>query len=551
MKTKFTSFYVLLFIALNQLFAQDTVRQLPKEWDGLVYGARIMDRFEPIQKNGKLTSNVWGAKGVIPRYVDNGIEDSEWSYWGGNILKDDAGKYHQFVCRWREDSKKGHMEWPNSIVVHAISDKPNGSFKVLETIGKGHNPEAHQLTDGRFFIYVQNGFYLANTLSGSWTYQAFVFDQRQRPIQDHISNCTFAQPEDGSYLMICRGGGIWFSQSGLPPYLQVSQKTIYPPYEGHYEDPVVWRTGYLYHAIVNDWLGRIAYYLISPDGINWKLEPGTAYAPGIAKYEDGTLEDWYKFERIKIYQDKYGRAILANFAVIDTIKQSDMGSDNHSSKNIAIPLTVERFITLLNPQKIDESTTKIQLKIQAEEGFNPQKDIDLKSLRFGAPEKANYGKGCQIIATEKSGSDLILIFDGKNNGFTNDDFTGKLIGKTKKGKLIFGYAKLPWIDYKMQALSAKYPELLNHGKNLKIEMEVQNFGQVNSAPSPVKIEYLKDGVYTLLCTGKVPELALFAKTTVVFNAKKIADINTPVEIKVTIDQENQKPAVLSGAVIIR
>ena len=70
-------------------------------------------------------------------------------------------------------------------------------------------------------------------------------------------------------------------------------------------------------------------------------------------------------------------------------------------------------------------------------------------------------------------------------------------------------------------------------------------------PSPVKIEYLKDGVYTLLCTGKVPELALFAKTTVVFNAKKIADINTPVEIKVTIDQENQKPAVLSGAVIIR
>jgi hypothetical protein len=31
--------------------------------------------------------------------------------------------------------------------------------------------------------------------------------------------------------------------------------------------------------IVNDWLGRIAYYLRSKDGIHWVVDPGEAYTP--------------------------------------------------------------------------------------------------------------------------------------------------------------------------------------------------------------------------------------------------------------------------------
>ncbi|MGM0574010.1 MAG: glycoside hydrolase family protein, partial [Bacteroidota bacterium] len=46
---------------------------------------------------------------------------------------------------------------------------------------------------------------------------------------------------------------------------------------GHYEDPVVWRTEVQYHTIVNDWMGRTAYHLRSPDGINWKEDAGEAY----------------------------------------------------------------------------------------------------------------------------------------------------------------------------------------------------------------------------------------------------------------------------------
>lgn len=70
--------------------------------------------------------------------------------------------------------------------------------------------------------------------------------------------------------------------------------------------------------------------------------------PGIAKYEDGTVEDWYKYEPIKMLQDEYGRAYQANFVVIDSSKWGDLGNDRHSSKNIGIPLTKGKLLTIVD-----------------------------------------------------------------------------------------------------------------------------------------------------------------------------------------------------------
>ena len=75
-----------LLLISNVTFSQVTERERPKEWDQLVNGARFMDRFLPMKGN-KLSSDTWGTAGVRPRYVDNGIEDRIWSYWGGNIRK--------------------------------------------------------------------------------------------------------------------------------------------------------------------------------------------------------------------------------------------------------------------------------------------------------------------------------------------------------------------------------------------------------------------------------------------------------------------------------
>ena len=507
-----------LLLISNVTFSQVTERERPKEWDQLVNGARFMDRFLPMKGN-KLSSDTWGTAGVRPRYVDNGIEDRIWSYWGGNIRKGEDGKYHLMVCGWLEASPKGHMEWGNSWVFNTVSDNLTGPFKPVNIIGKGHNPEIFRAKDGRYVIYVINGRYVSDDINGKWEYGKFDFNARDRRIIEGLSNLSFAQREDSSYIMVCRGGGIWISRDGLSEYNQLTDSRVYPNVKGRFEDPVIWRDHIQYHMIVNDWLGRIAFYLRSKDGVNWVTDPGEAYMPGIAVHEDGRAEDWFKYERIKMYQDKYGRAVQANFAVIDTLKNEDKPFDNHSSKNISIPLNPGVLLTILDKKPITAQTKTIRLKIQAEDGFNPQTEIDLNSLRFGASTEVNYGRGSKLLKTETDGNDLIVTFDGKGNGMTEDEFAPKLIGKYKNGKMLYGYARLPYIDYIEPILSARAPVFVQSDKGWEGNIEVQNFGQVSSQKASVKIEYKKDGKMIKVASATVPPLTPYEKTDVRFVTK--------------------------------
>ncbi|MDO6809670.1 glycoside hydrolase family protein [Zobellia galactanivorans] len=548
-----TVYHVLLLTILVGLYgeAQDVKRLRPAEWEGVVYGGRFMDRFLPLPKEGELTSNTWGQEMVKPRYLDNGIEDATWSYWGGNIHRDLTGKYNLFVCRWLEDNPMGHMAWPTSEVVRAVSDKPHGPYRVVQVIGPGHNPEMQQLKDGRYFLNVNHSYYLSEKLEGPWKKFPFTFDARNRHIDAHIANNTFAKREDGSMLMVSRGGGIWISETGLPPYHQITSQSVYPPYKGKYEDPVVWRTHIQYHLIVNDWQGRIAYYLRSKDGIHWKLDAGEAYVPGIARHKDGRIEGWYKFERIKVLQDEYGRAYQANFAVSDTIKRQDFGNDNHSSKNICIPLTVGKLIELVNQDEIGPDTEKIQLLIKAEPGFDPHKDIHIKSLRFGAPEVVDYGQGCRVLKTEKVGSGLLVTFTGKGNGISDYNFVAKLLGKTKKGELLFGYARLPWITYIEPMLSSKFPELSLNGEKLKANIEIENFGQVASQTVDLLIEYLDQNEWKMFSKETMGPLQPYEKKNMTLWGIKIGKRNESVQLRISIKEKERLLDVLEGPVIVR
>ena len=210
---------------------------------------------------------------------------------------------------------------------------------------------------------------------------------------------------------------------------------------------MVWRTEVQYHTIVNDWYGRTAYHLRSKDGVHWKEDPGEAYTIDFDGYEDGTKVRWYKYERPKILQDQYGRATHLYLAVIDVPKKEDLSKDNHSSKNIVLPLVVGRRLKILNTDKITADTKTIRLQILAEEGFDPHADVDVDSLRFGAPEEVDFGRGCKPIGSEKAGKNLVVTFDAAGHGITDDNFAAKLIGKTTEGKLLFGYSRLPGVDY--------------------------------------------------------------------------------------------------------
>lgn len=473
----------------TSLHAQITERERPAEWKQLIKGARFMDRFLPMP-DGKQSKGIWGADNIQNRYVDNGIELPETSFWGGNILQTSDGKYHLYVCGWPENSPKGHMFWSNSTVYHAVCDNSVGPFKVQNSVGKGHNPEAFRLKDGRVVVYVIDGYYMADKEdSDVWTYGKFNFEPRDRKIIEGLSNLTFTRRPDDSYLMVCRGGGVWISKDGLSTYHQLTDKRVYPAVEGRFEDPVVWRDSLQYHLIVNDWLGRIAFYQRSKDGVHWVTEQGEAYVPGISYHKNGEVEHWFKYERAKVFQDEHGRAIQMNFAVIDTVKWEDQPNDRHSSKNISIPLNRGLLLSVLTEKEITPSTRTIEVRIAAEEGFDPQTEVDVQSLRFGTFTEVNFGRGARVLKTRNSGKDLIVVFSGKGSGITLDEFAPKMIGQDKNGNMLYGYARLPYFDYQPALLSARRPVYDKEKSEWKVE--VQNFGL--SASKPAEVEVICNG----------------------------------------------------------
>ena len=236
------------------------------------------------------------------------------------------------------------------------------------------------------------------------------------------------------------------------------------------------------------------------------VEQGEAYVPGVSVHRDGEVEYWFKYERPKVFQDKEGRAVQMNFAVIDTLKWEDLPGDRHSSKNICIPLNKGLLLSVLNEEPITAATKRIEVRIKAEPDFHPQTDVDVESLRFGSYNEVNFGRGCKPVKTRKEGDDLIIVFNGKGSGITADEFAPKLIGRDVKGNLLYGYARLPYVDYTPALLSARRP-IYDKQQNVW-KVQVENFGLSASQPTEVEI-YSAD---QSLAKGEVPVLAPYEKT---------------------------------------
>lgn len=468
---KRTLVFLTLSCLVAGLHAQVEERERPAEWSQLVEGGRYMDRFETMPES-RLAHASWGALAVRNRYVDNGIEQDGMSFWGGNIIRDKDGFCHLYVCGWPEDSPSGHMFWSNSTVFHAISPRPSGPYRIQNSIGKGHNPEAYLLDDGRIVVYTIDGYYISDSPEGPWVFGRFDFDARGHRIIEGLSNLTFCRRDDGSRLMVCRGGGVWISRDGLQPWRQITSERIYPDVEGRFEDPVVWKDELQYHLIVNDWLGRIAWYERSLDGLHWIVEPGEAYTHGFSLHADGTPEPWFKYERAKVLQDEHGQVVQMNFAVIDTLKNEDKPRDTHSSKNICITMNKGLLLEVLNQTPIDAGTRKIEVRIRGEEDFHPAEEVDVESLVFGSYKVVNFGRGSHAVKSRVDGNDLIVTFNAKGSGIDADEWAPKLIGHDKEGKLLWGYARLPYVNYQPAVLSASAP----WEREEKLFVEISNFG---------------------------------------------------------------------------
>ena len=169
-------------------------------------------------------------------------------------------------------------------------------------------------------------------------------------------------------------------------------------------------------------------------------------------------------------------------------------------------------------------------------------------MQFGEPEAVNYGKGGKVLKTEKSGADLIATFDAVGNNFPTDEFAAKMIGKTNKGKLLFGYARLPEVNFIEPILSPLLPVITanDHGFNLKIE--VQNFGQAASKKAKLKVTFIKNNKEVEVASGKISDLKPYEKTTVELKCGKLFDAGVEYLFKVVVNPDDKLPVVLHGKI---
>lgn len=318
----------------------------------------FIDYFLPIPVTAPLSKDAWGAEKVGPRDPKNGLEDvtiKQWDYWDGSIVKARDGKYHMFGSRWAQE--RGHNGWFDSKAVHAVSDKLMGPYidKGLcwpnSEGGKGHNVIALALPDGRYAVVISETrpgtVYVSKSLDGPWESLGViqVADNEFKKLGRASNTCMIVRP-DGKFEIIPRSGAILISDKGvLGPYV-VQGPSIYPNIEGlpkvaldHFEDPVLWYSGGLYHVVVNNWSERKAYHLTSKDGISGWTYRGVAYDPtkDFVRYTNGTLNRWEKLERPSVYLEN-GHIVALTLAVIDTRKEDQKpGTAGHGSKVIVVP----------------------------------------------------------------------------------------------------------------------------------------------------------------------------------------------------------------------
>lgn len=456
----------------------------------IVRGGQFKDLILPMPITKELTSeNIWGAENVLPRDVNNGVEDSEWCYWGGNPVKGKDGKYHLAICRWKE--KTGHWGWPESEVAHAISMTPIGPYKVTGTVlEKGHNPEVIQLTDGSYVLHISGALvYTSKRLEGPWELlgKLEINERGHKGLSALETNLTGVERKDGSILFFTKRGDVMISNTGLlGPYKVVSAHN-YSRYTGYPEDPVIWKSCHQYHVIYNHAIEKKSVYIRSLDGIHWVSEPGFPYDNTVFTYTDGTKNIWNKFERPKVIQDEFGRATHLTLGVIDVGKYVDFGNDKHSSKHVVLPLEVERLVAILNTEPISTKTKEVKIRIKAENDFNPVKDIDVNSLRLGSSNSVNYGGGAKPIRTNVENGDLLVVFARKGMEILDDNYDLKLLGKSTNGSIIFAYALLPGFSEDPASLVTLPIKIEEKDDKQVLLTSVENFGLKNSSPCQVKI----------------------------------------------------------------
>ena len=403
----------------------------------------LVDYFVPTPIVGKLTSDVWGDKAVLPRDPSNGLEGktstdgkktlTDYAYWDGKIIKGPEGKYHLFCSRW--DQSLGHQGYYGSVAIHAVSDNLLGPY-VDKGIcypdnegGKGHNVTAIALKDGRYGILVSDtrpgALFLSNSLDGPWVYQGNIkWDNNGHTTRRLTDNMSILERSDGKFMIVPLGGFVGISDNGINGTYKVMTDNIFPlnvpGYGSCREDPNLWYSGGMYHVVVDDYCNRKALHLTSPDGINNWTYAGAAYASAVdfVRFTDVTTltsNRWYKMERANTYEEN-GHVVAFTFAAIDVEKSSDLGNDTHGSKIIVVPFDGAAF---------DGAASNLT---------NGVRPVDTRSILFTVKSAAAAVKKTFFIpadATNGAKRLSVAVYDIKGRPVAHE-YNGTATGKTQE-----------------------------------------------------------------------------------------------------------------------
>jgi len=341
----------------------------------------FIDYFLPTPIIGGLTTNTWGAPGILPRDPQNGLEDQslkdfltvtnnaqpagaakKWYNWDGQIIKSPTGKYYMFASRW--DQSKGHGGWGGSSAVYAVSDNLFGPYvdkgfvwpDVINGVaGRGHNVTALVLPDGRYAVLISEtrpgSIYISKSLDGPWEFQGPVtFSTNQFSGRTRLgSNMSIMVRPDGNFEIVQRSGLVLISTNGVVGPYAVQGPSVYPKtIDGqpvrNLEDPVVLFSCGRYKKVVNSLSARHADHQTTHHrNHDWTLR-GLAYDPtaDFVRYTDGTVNHWNKMERPGVYIEN-GHVAAVTLASIDIPKEQDHGNEPHGSKFVVIPFDGVNF----------------------------------------------------------------------------------------------------------------------------------------------------------------------------------------------------------------
>ena len=144
--------------------------------------------------------------------------------------------------------------------------------------------------------------------------------------------------------------------------------------------------------------------------------------------------------------------------------------------------------------------------------------------------------------TEQDGKDLIAVFSGKGNGFADHNFAGKLLGRTSDGKLLFGYCRLPWVDYDEPILTVRRPQVTVQDAKHVLSIEVSNHGQVASKPSEIQIEAADIPAVTAAC----PALQPYGKASIDVTLPDSFKAGQTYDLTITTGSHLQQPTVFTA-----